>query len=275
MAASPLGEFLRARRDSARPEGFGLPVGSRRRAPGLRRTELAALAGISVEYLVRIEQGRDRRPSAPVVNALAGALRLDHPDREHLRHLAKITEGSECVGRPPQAPPEVAAGVRRTLDLIEPGLAMVIDRLGEVLACTASFAAFAGPSGLLDGEANLTRFALADPRAREVFPDRDRVVDEQVAELWQGPSEERTARWRAELPPDADAELERRLARHPRRADGVLRWRHPSGVLRLERQFLELPQDLGQQLVVLLPADDASEELLWIALRGRPLRAVR
>jgi len=82
---TPLGDFPRARRDSTSPDVAGLPAGPRRRAPGLRRSELAALAGISVEYLVRIEQGRDRNPSAAVVNALAGALRLDAAEREHLR----------------------------------------------------------------------------------------------------------------------------------------------------------------------------------------------
>ena len=101
MAGSPLGEFLRTRREGARPGDFGLPLGPRRRAPGLRRSELAALAGISVEYLVRIEQGRDRHPSSAVVHALADALRLDAADREHLRHLTKVTDGSECLAGSP------------------------------------------------------------------------------------------------------------------------------------------------------------------------------
>src|ERR1022692_2571230 len=74
---TPLGDFLRARRDSTGPDVVGLPAGARRRAPGLRRSELAALAWLSVEYLVRIERARDRHPSAAVVNSLAEALRLD------------------------------------------------------------------------------------------------------------------------------------------------------------------------------------------------------
>jgi transcriptional regulator with XRE-family HTH domain len=99
---TPLGDFLRARRDSTGPGAVGLPAGARRRAPGLRRSELAALAGISVEYLVRIEQGRDRNPSVAVVNALASALCLDAAEREHLRQLTKIT-GGKCSRR--TAPP--------------------------------------------------------------------------------------------------------------------------------------------------------------------------
>ena len=92
--STPLGDFVHTRRDSTRPESIGLAAGGRRRAPGLRRSELAALAGISVEYLVRIEQGRDHNPSVAVVNALADALQLDPTEREHLRYLAKLTSGS-------------------------------------------------------------------------------------------------------------------------------------------------------------------------------------
>ena len=96
--STPLGDFVRTRRDSTPPGSVGLPAGGRRRAPGLRRSELAALAGISVEYLVRIEQGHDRNPSVSVVSALADALQLDPTEQEHLRYLAK---------RPPAAASEV------------------------------------------------------------------------------------------------------------------------------------------------------------------------
>lgn len=76
---TPLGDFIRSKRDSVQPETLGLPDRGRRRSPGLRRTDLAARAGISVEYLTRIEQGRDRNPSVAVVNALADALSLSPP----------------------------------------------------------------------------------------------------------------------------------------------------------------------------------------------------
>ncbi|MFD0655719.1 helix-turn-helix domain-containing protein [Thermocatellispora tengchongensis] len=103
---TPLGDFVRAKRDSIQPESFGLPVRGRRRSPGLRRSDLATRAGISVEYLTRIEQGRDRNPSPAVVNALADALSLDAAEREHLRYLAKITGGA-CPGVRRAAPPAV------------------------------------------------------------------------------------------------------------------------------------------------------------------------
>jgi len=275
VAGSPLGEFLRTRRDAARPADFGLPIGPRRRAPGLRRSELAGLAGISVEYLVRIEQGRDRHPSVAVITALADALRLDTADREHLRHLAKITDGSECLADPPAARESVRDAVTRLLDLVEPGVALVTDRVGNVLAHTRAFAALAGPSGLLDDpRPSLTRYLLVDRRAHEVFPDRDRVADEQVAQVWLGPPPEQLRRFRAGLPDAALAELDDRLARHPKRAQGVLRWRHPLGELRLEREVLDLPADDGQQLTVLLPADDSSDDALRAVVRDRGLRAV-
>src|SRR5258707_3491127 len=113
--STPLGDFIREKRDATTPKSVGLPDGERRRAPGLRRSELAALAGISVEYLVRIEQGRDRNPSPGVINALAAALRLDIAEREHLRHLAKIA-GGVCVGPLAQPRTEVRGNVRRIID---------------------------------------------------------------------------------------------------------------------------------------------------------------
>src|SRR3954468_1841370 len=94
---TPLGHFVRAKRDSIRPEDLGLAAHQRRRAPGLRRSELASRAGVSVEYLTRIEQGRDRNPSRSVVNALADALNLDTAERTHLGYLPKITGGA-CAG---------------------------------------------------------------------------------------------------------------------------------------------------------------------------------
>ena len=90
---TPLGDFIRARRDSTQPQALGLPDHGRRRSPGLRRVDLAERAGISVEYLTRIEQGRDRNPSIAVVNAVADALDMDVAERNHLRYLAKISGG--------------------------------------------------------------------------------------------------------------------------------------------------------------------------------------
>src|ERR1700732_1764909 len=92
-SASALGDFLRARREQIRPEDVGLGSGPRRRVPGLRREELAMLAGISVDYYLRLEQGRDQHPSAQVLDALARALGLDVKATEHLHWLSGFGGG--------------------------------------------------------------------------------------------------------------------------------------------------------------------------------------
>jgi transcriptional regulator with XRE-family HTH domain len=95
---TPLGDFIRAKRDATLPSDLGLPDNGRRRAPGLRRTELAARAGISVEYLTRIEQGRDRNPTLPVLTAIADGFSLNVGERRHLMFLAKIA-GGVCINQ--------------------------------------------------------------------------------------------------------------------------------------------------------------------------------
>ncbi|MET7391629.1 helix-turn-helix domain-containing protein [Streptomyces sp. NPDC005529] len=261
---SPLGDFVRAKRDSIQPASLGLPDRGRRRSPGLRRSDLAARAGISVEYLTRIEQGRDRNPSIPVVNALADALSLDYRERHHLRYLTKIT-GGECSAHTRPVPPrrEVCGPVMQTLRLLEPGIAMVANRLGDVLAHTSGFASVTRGAGLLDEDApNLTRYVFTDPRARTFFADWDDVADEQAFDLWFAASVENSEWFSTELAPVAGPEFTRRLNRHvvPRR--GTLRLNHPTGTeLHLSRETLELPSD-AQQLVVFLSADDATAQAL-------------
>ncbi|MGW1373008.1 helix-turn-helix domain-containing protein [Streptomyces sp. NPDC002446] len=257
---TPLGDFIRAKRDSIQPESLGLPDRGRRRSPGLRRLDLAARAGISVEYLTRMEQGRDRNPSIAVINALADALSLDPSERNHLRYLAKIT-GGECSAHTRPTPPsrEVRPPVLETLRLLEPGIAVVTNRLGDILARTSGYESVTSGTGLLDTDApNLTRYVFTDPRARTFFADWDDVADEQAFDLWLGPSVENSEWLTAELAPVAGPDFTRRLNRHvvPRR--GALRLNHPSGCeLRLLRETLELSSE-AQQLVVFLPADEST-----------------
>ncbi|MEW5354704.1 MULTISPECIES: helix-turn-helix transcriptional regulator [unclassified Streptomyces] len=275
---TPLGDFVRARRDSIQPQALGLPERGRRRSPGLRRLDLATRAGISVEYLTRIEQGRDRNPSVAVLNALADALSLDMAEREHLRYLAKITGGA-CTAHARPEPPrrEVRPSVLATLRLLEPGIALVTNRLGDVLARTAAFEAVTAGSGLLDADApNLTRYVFTDPRARAFFADWDDVADERAFDLWLGPAAA-NAEWLSEqIAPVAGPEFTRRLHRHQVPHRGTLRLHHPSGgELRLLRETLELTAD-AQQLLVLLPADEETAEAVD-RLRSGPhgrLRAI-
>ncbi|MFB9833574.1 helix-turn-helix domain-containing protein [Actinoallomurus acaciae] len=275
---TPLGDFVRAKRDSIQPASFGLPEHGRRRAPGLRRSDLATRAGISVEYLTRIEQGRDRNPSPAVLNALADALSLDAAERGHLRYLAKITGGA-CAGHRPAAPPSrhVRPTVLATLRLLEPAVAFVTNRLGDVLAHTGGFASVMRESGLLETrEPNLTRYVFTDPRARTFFADWDQVADEQAFDLWLGPSAEASEWFKAELAPLAGQEFTRRISRHLPPPQVPLRLNHPTGQeLRWERERLELPPTDAQELVVLLPADEATEQAMERLLRsGGALHAI-
>jgi transcriptional regulator with XRE-family HTH domain len=270
VSANELGAFLRTRREAVTPGEVGLPGGARRRTPGLRRAELATIAGISVDYLVRLEQGRDRHPSVQVLAALADALRLSTDERVHLRLLAKATGGDGGVLCPAAEAPvrSVRPAVRAVLDRLEPTPAFVVNRLGEVLAFTTGYERLARPVGLLDASPpSLVRFVFTDARAPSAYPDWDRVADEHVAELVE------------ELTVTAGAPFAERLeapAVVPRRS-GVERLVHPeAGELRLAYETLELPDGDDQRLVVQLPADDATGAALDRLTGRRPgaLRAV-
>lgn len=274
--STPLGDFLRASRDATDPEAVGLPAAGRRRAPGLRRSEVAALAGISVEYLVRIEQGRDRNPSAAVINALAEALRLDAAEREHLRHVAKCSSGN-CGSASPPLRPDVRPAIRSLLEQLEPGVAFVTNRLGDVLAYTSGFDLLARPAGLLDSPApNLTRFVFTDDRARHVFPEWDHVADEQAFPLALGAPSQRSEQLIADLTALAGTEFTERV--HSRRlpGTGTQAWSHPlAGLLQFNRELLNLPAADAQQLVVLLPADEVTSAALRRLRHGVGLALVR
>jgi len=178
------GAFLRARRESLAPDQVGLSTGPRRRTPGLRRSELATLAGVSVEYLTRLEQGRDRNPSSQVLSALADALLLNADERLCLQITAKSASGDSFMTCPNAAPPteEARTGLRAVLESLEPAPALLCNRIGDVLAHTPAFGRLAGPLGLLDGpRPNLLRFTFTDPRAREIYPEWESVADERLS----------------------------------------------------------------------------------------------
>jgi transcriptional regulator with XRE-family HTH domain len=275
-----LGMFLRARREATRPADVGLGAGPRRRTPGLRRAEVATLAGVSVEYLVRLEQGRHRRPSAQVLSALAEALRLTPSERVHLYRLSKGSDpGFTCRGD--AAPGRfVRSGVRALLERLEPAAAVLLNRATEQVAWTAGYERLAAPAGLLDGTPpTLARFVLADPRARDAYPDWDRVADHCVALLKQGPfrADAHVAALADELSLVAGDEFTGRVATVPGlpAANGVLRMIHPDvGAVRLTFETLDLPADDDQRMVVYLPADEASSAALS-RLDGRRTHRLR
>lgn len=268
MSDNELGLFLRARREAVTPAQAGVPAGPRRRTPGLRRSEVAMLAGVSVEYVTRLEQGRDRHPSPAVLAALGGVLGLTTAERVHLYRLAKgVHHGFACRGDTAPAR-TVRPGVRALLDRLDPAPAVVLNQLGDALAWTAGWERLAGPVGLLDGDPpNLTRYAFTDRRARAAYPDWEPVADDRVAALKQGPfrADLHLSALADELTVTAGAEFEQRLARVPGlpAATGVVRMRLPEhGELRLAYERLELPGDDGQCLLVHLPADARAATVL-------------
>ncbi|MGW0898195.1 helix-turn-helix domain-containing protein, partial [Streptomyces goshikiensis] len=131
-----LGEFLRSRRSLLHPEDVALPdFGGRRRVAGLRREEIALLAGVSVDYYTRMEQGRVPNPSGAVLDALARALRLDGDATRHLHRLARPQPSARHVPRPRQARPQrVRPMLQRLLDDLVDMPAMVMGRRMDVLA---------------------------------------------------------------------------------------------------------------------------------------------
>ncbi|MFC5750444.1 helix-turn-helix domain-containing protein [Actinomadura rugatobispora] len=282
MSDNPLGEYLRGRREAVTPADVGLPAGTRRRTPGLRRAELATLAGISVEYLTRLEQGRDRNPSVQVLAALADALRLPPDERFLLRRLAKAAEGASAFPCPASTPPvhTVRPTVRALLDRLEPAPAVLLNRLSDVLAHTTGFDHLARPAGILDGERpNLLRYLFTDARARTVYPDWERVADEHIARLKSEscPDDPHLVHLNDDLTVIAGAPFTRRIASvSPLPSHtGDERFAHPeAGELRLSYETLSVAD--GQRLLVYLPADDATAAALdrLSGLRPGALHAV-
>ena len=280
MSDNELGTFLRTRREAVTPAEVGLPTGPRRRTPGLRRAELATLAGISVEYLTRLEQGRDHNPSAQVLAALADALRLAVHDRILLRRLAKES-GDEavlcCGGMTPIR--RLRPTTRALLERLEPTPAVLLNPLGDILAYTTGYERLAAPLGLLDGaHPSILRYVFTDERARTAFPDWDRVADEQVAAFrHEVPSSDpHVVALIDELTITAGAPFADRMAAVPvtPRSAGADLVAHPEvGPLRLAHETLALPND-GQRLIVHLPADDATVDALD-RLNGRRPGALR
>ncbi|MBT2225624.1 helix-turn-helix transcriptional regulator [Nonomuraea sp. NEAU-A123] len=160
-----MGEFLRARRELVRPEDVGIPELDRRRVPGLRRSELAMLAGISTEYYVRLEQGRDRHPSTMVLEALARALQLDEHATAHLHRLLAPAPRRAPRRRAEKVSPQIDV-LLRSLDPTTP--AYVTGRLTNVLAANTLATAVLP---LLVPGTNFVRATFLDPIADQLYDD--------------------------------------------------------------------------------------------------------
>lgn len=256
-----IGEYLRARRELIRPEDVGLRDNSHRRVPGLRRDELAMLAGISTEYYTRLEQGRDRHPSTQVLDAIARALGLDEDAAAHLHALGA-----------PEAPrrrrtERVRPGVRLLLDAWHNTPAYVQGPFQDVLAANPLAVAV---SPIFTPGSNILRAVLLDPAVQESLPGWQNRVGSLVAAL------------RVMVGPDVDdprltdlvgelsvrSDMFRRLwSRHdakPHASGGIHRIRHPIvGDLDLQYEKFAVTGAEGQLLVVYhaLPGSPSADAL--------------
>ncbi|AKZ53648.1 putative DNA-binding protein [Streptomyces ambofaciens ATCC 23877] len=178
-------EFLTSRRAKITPGQAGLPEGSRRRVPGLRRGEVAALADMSVEYYSKLERGNLAGVSPSVLEALARALQLDDAERAHLVNLAQVADGSDALTRPRRRTKgqwKPHRSLQWTLDAITAGPAFVRNGRMDILAANQLFRAFYADVYTTPGnQQNLARFTFLDPAARRFYPDWDAFADITVA----------------------------------------------------------------------------------------------
>ncbi|MEV0390135.1 helix-turn-helix transcriptional regulator [Nonomuraea sp. NPDC050643] len=270
-----LGEFLRARRELVRPEDLGLPAGGLRRVAGLRREEVALLAGVSADYYVRLEQGRERHPSAQVVDALARALTLEGDATAHLHALARGTPGRR---RPAPRPERVGPGLLRLMEGWPTTPAVVLGRRLTVLAANALGRA------LFDGHVHsddLVRLVFLDPDARDFYPDWERVAVNTVAGLRAAagadPDDPRLIETVGELSVRSEA-FRRLWARHDirQKAHETKRFRHRLvGELTLTYEAFTVNSAPGQQLVVYQadPGSPSEQALSLLGSLGTPFHA--
>lgn len=276
--ASELGDFLRARRAALDPRQAGYPDdGRRRRVPGLRREELAQLAHLSIDYIVRLEQGRTNRVSRSVLDALADALQLAPDERAYLFTVADVAPISP---RQP-ARPEAAPRLRHLLDTMRDVPAMVLHRRMDVLAWNRGSAALLTDFGKLPAaERNLIRLTFVDESFRSLYADWPRAARECVSvlrmEAGRTPDDPALSALVGELSV-RDPDFRRWWADHQVRGPRALSkaYRHPvAGKLELDVQQFTVDTH-PEQLLVAYTAEPGSpsEEALRFLLQWSPERA--
>jgi len=262
---SALGEFLQSRRARVRPEDVGLRPGADRRVAGLRREEAALLANVSVDYYVRLEQGRAANPSVAVLTAVADALRMDPAERDHLRSLA-------CAA-PPAVPPRtpVRPQLKAMIDAMQDLPAIVVDRLSNVLAWNAAalevVADFEGGA-----HRNLARLYFLDPDSRDYYADWETVAQDAVAILRRASAEYADDTELAALVEElraASPEFERfwtsQDVQNRSHCPKILN--HPTaGQLAFSLESLQLPGEDTQFVITYTSADQATAA--WLSLRS-------
>ena len=259
-----LGEFLKARRARVAPSGRELAVSGRRRVAGLRRDELARLAGISEPYLTRLEQGVDRHPSAQVLQALARALDLDADTTAHLYSLAAPEPEPESATA---TAPEVSEDVHRLLDAWADSPAYVRNRRFDVLAANKPARALAA---MYEPGSNLAREVFFSSQARALLVDWPLIAEQTVAALRAEADlrDPRMVELIAEL--ETNEDFRRLWTKHDARPsrDELKRFSHPEvGEMALRRQALTVGGAEQQVIIVYqatpgTPSADALERLV-------------
>jgi transcriptional regulator with XRE-family HTH domain len=273
MNRAALADFLRRRRAGLRPSDVGLVPGPRRRAPGLRREEVAALTGMSSDYYVRLEQQRGPQPSEQMLAALARALRLTADERDHLYRLA----GHNVPRRTPEDA-HVAPALLRVLDRLEDTPALIISSLGETLVANRLAAAIFGEASARSGWARSDVYRwFTDPAARAVYPpeDHDRQARSLVASLRvaygaAGPDSRAARLVRALLAESAEfRDLWERHEVARRFEDHKVLVHRELGRIEVDCQAL-LTEDQAQALLVLTPApgSEAEDKIRLLAVLG-------
>jgi transcriptional regulator with XRE-family HTH domain len=259
-------EFLASRRAKVTPEQVGLPAGGgKRRVPGLRREEVAVLAGVSTDWYIRLEKGHISGVSVDVLDAVARALRLDEAERAHLFDLAR-------AARPTRAPR------RRARSTVRPSIARIVDsmlttpafvrngRLDVLAINDLGRALYAPAFDTPQRPVNLARFNFLDPRAEDFYPDWDTAADTSVAllrtEAGRDPDNRDLTDLVGELATRSDA-FRTRWAAHDVRLhhSGTKHFQHPVvGRLALAFEAMELPTDPGLTLTAYTPEPGSPSE---------------
>jgi transcriptional regulator with XRE-family HTH domain len=274
MDTHELAAFLRTRRERLTPAEVGLPERRRRRTPGRRREEVAELAAVSIDYVVRLEQGRGLRPSADV---LERALRLSDDERRYLFDLA-----GQRPARPRQTTGEASASLVRLVQDLSPLPCMLIDHRFDILAWNPEIAELMLDFGALPPEhRNALRVCILDPRMREFFRDREHTIREGIADLrasWAARPDDVALGALVDELLSASDEFARLWAQRDVKVNGRGRkplWHPEAGALTVEYEVLSPLQDPDQRLVVYRAADPDSQTALdVIAARARDRKPV-
>ncbi|MGI5162471.1 helix-turn-helix transcriptional regulator [Microbispora sp. CA-102843] len=263
-------EFLVSRRAKITPERAGLPGGARRRVPGLRRSEVAALADVSVEYYAKLERGNLAGVSPGVLDAVARALRLDDAERAHLLNLAQSADGFDALARPRQRSGRQWAPHRSlqwTLDAVTAGPAFVRNGRMDLLAANRLARAFYCDMYATGRRPqNLARYTFLDPASRRFYLDWDLAADMTVAilrtEAGRDPHDKELHDLVGELCTRSDAFRTRWGAHNVRHhGTGVKRFHHPVvGDLTLAYEGLAMVATPGLTLTVYTAEPGSSSE---------------